>query len=107
MYDHTSVTWLRAALQEDLTSTSQQAYQVEKSMREITTLNQMISTAVMQQAESIEQLYNVAVEATSQIKRGNEELRKTVRLNRSSQLYIFVLLMTATFLLLFFDWFYS
>lgn len=93
--------------QEELVSTSQQVQNVEKTMREITTLNQMISTAVMHQAETIEQLYNTAVEATSNMQRGNEDLRKTIRLNRSTRWYIFVLLMTASFLLLFYDWFNS
>jgi syntaxin 18 len=94
-------------MQDELTTTSQQAFQVERTMREITTLNQMISTAVMQQAESIEQLYNTAVEATINIQRGNKSLKKTLALNRSSTRVYFVLLMTASFLLLFFHWFYS
>ena len=42
----------------------QQVQGVERTMREITTINQMISTAVMQQAEMIETLYNNAVDAT-------------------------------------------
>jgi hypothetical protein len=51
-------------LQEELTSAAQQAQGIERTMREITTINQMISTAVMQQAEMIETLYNNAVDAT-------------------------------------------
>jgi hypothetical protein len=54
----------RCALQEELTSAAQQAQGIERTMREITTINQMISTAVMQQAEMIETLYNNAVDAT-------------------------------------------
>jgi t-SNARE complex subunit (syntaxin) len=42
----------------------QQTQGIERTMREITTINQMISTAVMQQAEMIETLYNNAVDAT-------------------------------------------
>jgi t-SNARE complex subunit (syntaxin) len=51
-------------LQEELSSAVQQAQGIERTMREITTINQMISTAVMQQAEMIETLYNNAVDAT-------------------------------------------
>lgn len=76
-------------------------------MRQVATLNQMISTAVMQQAEMIEQLYNNAVESTTNIKRGNRELKKTIQLNRSARYYTLVLLVTAGLLLLFFDWFNS
>ncbi len=77
---------------------------MERSVREITTMQQMISTAVMEQAEAIEQLYNVAVEATTHIKRGNEEVRKTIAVNRSSTLYIVVMLLVASLMLLLFDW---
>jgi syntaxin 18 len=81
-----------------------QVERVERTVRDITTMQQMISTAVMQQAEQIEQLYDVAVEATAHVRRGNEELRKTIAVNSSSTLYIVVLLLTASALLLLFDW---
>lgn len=84
--------------------TTTQAQQVERSVRDIVAVQSMISTAVMQQAEAIEQLYNTAVEATAHIKRGNVELRKTIEVNRSSTLHIVVLLLTAAALLLLFDW---
>ena len=81
-----------------------QVQQVEKTVREITAMQQMVSTAVMQQAEQIEQLYNAAVEATFNVTRGNEEVRKTIAVNRSSTLYLVVLLLVAAAMLLFFDW---
>lgn len=76
-------------------------------MRHISTLNQMISTAVMQQADMIEQLYSDALEATHHISRGNVELQKTITLNRSSRNWVLVLCVLAGLMLLFFDWFYS
>ena len=76
-------------------------------MREISTLNQMLSTAVMQQVESIETLYNNALEATQHIVQGNVNIRKTIEVNRSTRKYVFVLLLVASLLLLFFDWFNS
>lgn len=94
-------------LLEELTSALQQTQGIERTMREITTINQMISTAVMQQAEMIETLYNNAVDATQHIKRGNVDLKKTIQLNRSSRYYLLVLLITLSLLLLFFDWFNS
>lgn len=94
-------------LQADLRASGQQAQQIESTMRHITTLNQMISTAVMEQAEMIEQLYNNALDATHNITRGNKELKKTIVLNRSSRNWVLVLSVVAALLLLFFDWFYS
>ena len=53
--------------QELLTSRSSQASSVERSMREISTLHQMFSTAVAQQAEAIEMIYDAAVEASGHL----------------------------------------
>jgi hypothetical protein len=41
------------------------------------------------------------------IKRGNVDLKKTIKLNRSSRYYLLVLMVTLSLLLLFFDWFNS
>lgn len=45
-------------------STASRVSQVERTVREIATLNQMFSTAVLHQAEAIEAIYNNAVEAS-------------------------------------------
>ncbi|GBF87646.1 syntaxin [Raphidocelis subcapitata] len=91
-------------LLEDLTRRTAQAQHVERTVREIAAMQHMISTAVMQQAEAIEQLYNSAVDATFHVRRGNEELRKTIAVNKSGTLYIVVMLLTASAMLLLFDW---
>ncbi|KAG2438037.1 hypothetical protein HXX76_005651 [Chlamydomonas incerta] len=95
------------ALLERLTATRDAAFSVEQSVRDVAALNQMFSTAVLAQAETIESIYMAAVEATHNITRGNESLTKTVAINRSSSRYILVLLLVATACLLFFDWFNS
>eukprot|EP00198_Chlamydomonas_reinhardtii_P011090 XP_001700427.1 Qa-SNARE protein, Ufe1/Syntaxin 18 family [Chlamydomonas reinhardtii] len=95
------------ALLERLTATRNAAFSVEQSVRDVAALNQMFSTAVLAQAETIESIYMAAVEATHNITRGNESLTKTVAINRSSSRYILVLLLVATACLLFFDWFNS
>lgn len=81
-----------------------QVQQVERTVREIAAMQQMISTAVAQQAEAIEQIYNEAVAATLDVRRGNAELTKTLAVNRSSTLYLVVLLLVASALLLLYDW---
>jgi hypothetical protein len=93
-----------AALIASLTSRRTQAAQVERSMREVATLNQMLSTAVHHQQQQIELLYDEAVAATRNLRQGNTELRKTVRVNRSTRSYVLALLLTASALLLLFDW---
>jgi syntaxin 18 len=80
---------------------------VEKSVMEIATLNQLFSSLISSQAQAIETVYDNAVEASFHISTGNQYLEKTIRVNKSTQYYIFVILAVATFCLLFFDWFYS
>lgn len=90
-----------------LTATRGAALSVEQAVRDVAALNQMFSTAVLAQAETIESIYLAAVEATHHITAGNESLTKTVAINRSTTWYIVVLLLVATLCLLFFDWFNS
>lgn len=47
-----------AALQQQLLGTSRDVKQMERTMRDIATLNQMFSTQVVQQSEQIEHMYD-------------------------------------------------
>ena len=95
------------ALQEELLGTADEVMLVERNVREISVLNRMFSTTILQQSEQIEKLYNDAVAATSNISRANVQLDKAVKTNRSSQKWMFMLLLCASLTLLFLDWFYS
>ncbi|KAK9814329.1 hypothetical protein WJX72_004076 [[Myrmecia] bisecta] len=95
------------ALQEELLSTGQQMTQVESTMREIASLNSMFSTQVMHQSEQIEQLYSQAVEATKYAESGNVQLQKAIKLNSSSRKIVMWLMLLASAMLLFLDWYSS
>lgn len=96
-----------AALQQELLSTTDQVLHAERSVREIATLNQMFSAAIMHQSQQIEKLYSEAVAATANISRANVQLDKAIRANRSGQKCMFILLLLASLGLLFLDWWYS
>lgn len=95
------------SLLEELLDSSRQAEALESSVRDITTLNQMLSSAVAQQAESIEMVYANAVEATHNITSGNKSLQSAITVNKSSRKLVLALLLSAALGLLFFDWFNS
>lgn len=95
------------ALQEELIETADEVQRAERNIREIATLNQMFSTAILQQSEQIEKLYSDAVAATGNIKKANVQLDKAVKVNRSSQKIMFFFLLFASIALLFLDWYYS
>jgi syntaxin 18 len=95
------------ALQHELLSRVDEVSRAEKTVREIATLNQMFSTAILAQSEQIEQLYMEAVAATGHLERGNVQLKRAIRTNTSSRKYLFFFFLLATLGLLFLDWFYS
>lgn len=93
-----------APLQAHLSRTEQDVLGIEKSVVEIATLNQLFSAAISSQAEAIEAIYENALVSAAFVATGNVHLDKTIKVNRSTQKYIFVLLLVATLCLLFFDW---
>jgi syntaxin 18 len=95
------------ALQEELLAMTDQVQVAERTVREIATLNQMFSTAILHQSEQIEQLYVEAVEATGHMGKANVQLDKAVKTNRASQKLMFIVLLVASLALLFLDWYYS
>mmetsp|Transcript_684 Transcript_684/g.1984 ORF Transcript_684/g.1984 Transcript_684/m.1984 type:complete len:306 (+) Transcript_684:212-1129(+) len=96
-----------AALQQQLLATSEDVARLERSMRDIATLNQMFSAQVVHQSEQIEHIYSKAVEASMHVTKGNIQLRKALRHSQAARKYVLVLLLAASFGLLFLDWFYS
>lgn len=94
-------------LQDHLNSLNKQTLGIERSVREIATLNQMFSTAVLAQAEQLEELYMNALDASHNIVIGNREIVKTLAVNKSSSRYILALFAVASLCLLFYDWFNS
>ncbi|CAD7699971.1 unnamed protein product [Ostreobium quekettii] len=96
-----------AALLEELGKLSQKAQGTEQMMQEIATLNQMFSDQILGQAAQIEQIYLDAVHASANVKTGNVHLTKAVALNTSTRKIVLALLVTASLLLLFYDWFNS
>eukprot|EP00898_Chlorokybus_atmophyticus_P000466 jgi/Chlat1/141/Chrsp1S03231 len=95
------------ALQEELVGLADQVQQAERSMLEMSALNQLFSTHVVQQAQQIEMLYTQAVAVSANIQTGNKELHKAVSYNSSSRAYIILILAVAIFGLLFLDWYAS
>lgn len=92
------------ALQAHLNGTTSQVLGLERTLKDIATLNNMLSTAVLHQAQAIEAIYDNAVDATMFVVRGNTSLTQAVAVNRSTRRYILVLLLVASLSLLFYDW---
>ncbi|KAM0933983.1 putative SNARE-complex protein Syntaxin-18 [Dioscorea sansibarensis] len=93
------------ALQVELTSLLDAVQETETKMVEMSALNHLMSTHVLQQAQQIEQLYEQAVEATMNVERGNKELSQAIQRNSSSRTFLVLFLFVLTFSILFLDWY--
>ncbi|KAL3581616.1 hypothetical protein D5086_015948 [Populus alba] len=92
------------ALQVELTSLLEAVQETETKMLEMSALNHLMSTHVLQQAQQIELLYEQAVEATKNVELGNKELSQAIQRNSSSRTFLLLFLSVLTFSILFLDW---
>ncbi|XP_024018231.1 syntaxin-81 [Morus notabilis] len=93
------------ALQVELSSLLDAVQQTETKMVEMSALNHLMATHVLQQAQQIEQLYLQAVEATTNVELGNKELSQAIQRNSSSRTFLLLFLFVLTFSILFLDWY--
>ncbi|GAB2211146.1 hypothetical protein Droror1_Dr00016438 [Drosera rotundifolia] len=93
------------ALQVEYTSLLDAVQETETKVLEISALNHMLSTNVLQQAQTIELLYEQAVEATRNVELGNKELSQAIQRNSSSRTFLVLFLFVLTFSVLFLDWY--
>ncbi|KAJ0980928.1 hypothetical protein J5N97_009183 [Dioscorea zingiberensis] len=93
------------ALQVELTSLLDAVQETETKMVEMSALNHLMSTHVLQQAQQIEQLYEQAVAATMNVERGNKELSQAIQRNNSSKTFLILFMVVLTFSILFLDWY--
>ncbi|KAL7589161.1 syntaxin-81 [Lactuca sativa] len=93
------------ALQVELSSLLDAARDTETKMVEMSALNHLMSTHVLQQAQQIEYLYDQAVEATKNVEMGNKELSQAIERNSSSRVFLLLFIAVFTFTILFLDWY--
>lgn len=93
------------ALQVELSSLLDAVQETETQMVEMSALNHLMSTHILQQAQQIELLYEQAVEATSNVELGNKELSQAIQRNSSSRTFLLLFLFILTFSIIFLDWY--
>ncbi|XP_022863512.1 syntaxin-81-like [Olea europaea var. sylvestris] len=93
------------ALQVELASMLDAVQETETKMVEMSALNHLMSTNVLQQAQQMEFLYELAVEATKNVQLGNKELSQAIQRNSSSRTFLLLFLFVLTFSILFLDWY--
>jgi syntaxin 18 len=81
-----------------------QLRQSERKMAEISQLMTLFSTKVVEQQATIESIHGNAVNATANVRLGNESLRSAAAHGVSFRVNTLLLLLVASFSLLFLDW---
>ena len=76
-------------------------------MQEIAELSHLFASKIEQQADEIEQLFSQAEATSENLARGNQYLDSTARHSRDFRLLVLTFLLTASFCLLFLDWYYD
>ncbi|KAI5649052.1 hypothetical protein M9H77_35057 [Catharanthus roseus] len=92
-------------LQAELSSLLDAVQETETKMVEMSALNHLMSTHVLQQAQQIELLYEQAIEATKNVELGNKELTQAIQRNSSSRTFLLLFLFVLTFSVIFLDWY--
>lgn len=92
-------------LQLELASMLDAVQVTETKMVEISALNHLMSTHILQQAQQIEYLYEQAIEATKNVELGNKELSQAIQRNSGSRTFLLLFLFVLTFSVLFLDWY--
>lgn len=93
-----------ATLLNELVETREQVRQAEKTLFEIANLNHVFATKVLEQAKEIEVLYDLAVEATTYVERGNRELKKMKQRGPVLKYGLAGMALLLAFALIFLEW---
>jgi syntaxin 18 len=93
-----------AVLLTELVERREQMREAERTVAEIAGLNQLFATKVLEQAREIETLYDLAVEATTFVSRGNRELRQMKGKGPVVKYWIAFGILVLAFAILFLDW---
>ncbi|XP_026644415.1 syntaxin-18 isoform X3 [Microtus ochrogaster] len=82
-------------------------WQIEGKVVEISRLQEIFTEKVLQQETEIDNIHQLVVGATENIKEGNEDIREAIKNNAGFRVWILFFLVMCSFSLLFLDWYDS
>lgn len=94
-----------SAMLEELNNTLNQVRTAEKALLEISTLQNELASHLAVQTMQTDRLYADSIATTERVEQGNLQLIKTRERNRGTRKFILFFLFTASFVLLFLDWY--
>ncbi|XP_044139023.1 syntaxin-18 [Bufo gargarizans] len=91
----------------EMNSLCDEVRQIEGKVVEISRLQEIFTEKVLQQETEIDNIHQLVVGATEDIKEGNEDIREAIKNNAGFRVWILFFLVMCSFSLLFLDWYDS
>ncbi|XP_071982195.1 syntaxin-18 [Engystomops pustulosus] len=91
----------------EMNSLFDEVRQIEGKVVEISRLQEIFTEKVLQQETEIDNIHQLVVGATENIKGGNEDIREAIQKNAGFRVWILFFLVMCSFSLLFLDWYDS
>lgn len=91
----------------EMNSLVDEVKQIEGKVVEISRLQEIFAEKVLQQETEIDNIHQMVVGATENVKEGNEDIREAIKNNAGFRVWILFFLVMCSFSLLFLDWYDS
>ncbi|XP_024126792.1 syntaxin-18 [Oryzias melastigma] len=91
----------------EMSSLVDEVRQIEGKVVEISRLQEIFAEKVLQQESEIDNIHQLVVGATENVKEGNEDIREAIKNNAGFRVWILFFLVMCSFSLLFLDWYDS
>uniref|UniRef100_A0ACB8E6K6 Syntaxin-18 n=1 Tax=Sphaerodactylus townsendi TaxID=933632 RepID=A0ACB8E6K6_9SAUR len=91
----------------EMNSLFDEVRQIEGKVVEISRLQEIFTENVLKQEAEIDNIHQLVVGATENIKEGNEDIREAIKNNAGFRVWILFFLVMCSFSLLFLDWYGS
>ncbi|KAM9813589.1 syntaxin-18 [Neosynchiropus ocellatus] len=91
----------------EMNSLVDEVRQIEGKVVDIARLQEIFSEKVLQQETEIDNIHQLVVGATENVKEGNEDIREAIKNNAGFRVWILFFLVMCSFSLLFLDWYDS
>jgi hypothetical protein len=96
-----------AQILRDVSTMEEAVRTAETRMVELSSLQNVLTENISQQAEKIEQIHTQTVHSAENVVKGNDELKQAAKQSNDFRWFVFGLLMLLSFTLLFLDWYDS
>ncbi|XP_078260401.1 syntaxin-18 isoform X2 [Rhinoraja longicauda] len=91
----------------EMNSLVDEVRQIEGKVVEISRLQEIFTDKVLQQEKEIDNIHELVVGTTENVKEGNEDIREAIKNNAGFRVWILFFLVMCSFSLLFLDWYGS